>query len=244
MSITTTARTRRLASITAWGAISALALSACGSSVPKLEEVWPEVRENIQNATSVSITGQMEQNGETINLDMSGQMDDSSFAGEIAADGISMELIGNKETTYIKPDAAFWEDQGGGSAMMEMVGDKWIEAPSQSGMNMSSFYEGFRDETPEGEEFNDTEYTSEEIEHEGQQVYKYTGTDKDSGEPITVLVNKDNQLVRLEREASGEQSEDESSEGSGTGAIDFKDWNSVEPVEMPADDEIFSVPGM
>lgn len=242
MSITT-ARTRRLASITALGAISALALSACGSSVPKLEEVWPETRENIQNATSVSIVGEVEQNGDTINLDMAGQVDDSSYSGKIASKGISMELIGNKETTYIKPDAAFWEDQGG-SAMMDMVGDKWIEAPAQSGMNMSSFYEGFRDDAPEGEEFNDTEYSSEEIEHEGQQVYKYTGTDKDSGEPITLLINKDKQLVRLERQASSEQSEGESSDGAGPGAIDFKDWNSVEPVEMPAEDEIFSVPGM
>ena len=242
MSITAV-RTCRLTGITALGAVSALALSACGSSVPELEEIWPQVRENIQNAESVSISGEMDQDGEKVALDLSGHMDDSSFSGNVSSDGISMELIGNQEATYIKPDAAFWEDQGG-SAMMDMVGDKWIEAPAQSGMNMSSFYEGFRDDAPEGEEFNDTEYSSEEIEHEGQQVYKYTGTDKDSGEPITLLINKDKQLVRLERQASSEQSEGESSDGAGPGAIDFKDWNSVEPVEMPAEDEIFSVPGM
>ncbi|MFB2572322.1 MULTISPECIES: hypothetical protein [Micrococcus] len=231
----TAVRTRRLAGITALGTVTALALSACGSSVPKLEEVWPEVREGIQNASSVKIVGEMDQNGQNVSLDMAGQTDDSSFGGKVTADGISMELVGNKEFTYIKPDAAFWEQQGA-AAMQEMAGDKWIESPADIGMNMSSFYEGFRDESPEADEFADTEYTSEEVEHNGQQVYKYTGTDKDSGDPIVVMINKDNQLVRIESQGD--------SEDSGIGAIDFSEWNAVEPFEMPADEEIFSIPGM
>lgn len=234
MSITAV-RTRRLAGITALGAVSALALSGCGSSVPELEEIWPQVRENIQNAESVSISGEMDQDGEKVALDLSGHMDDSSFSGNVSSDGISMELIGNQEATYIKPDAAFWDEQGG-AAMKDMVGDKWIEAPADAGMSMSSFYEGFRDEAPEDADVQDAEYTSEEVEHDGQQVYKYSGTDKDSGEPIILMIDKDNQLVRIERQGAADEA--------GVGAVDFRDWNSVGTVEMPADDEIFSMPGM
>ena len=50
------------------------------------------------------------------------------------------------------------------------------------------------------------------------------------------MINKDNQLVRIESQGD--------SEDSGIGAIDFSEWNAVEPFEMPADDEIFSIPGM
>lgn len=257
--IETTVRTRRLAGITALGAIAALSLSACGSTapqsegtqpasaeqaatpdkveVPKLEEIWPEVRENLQKATSVKIKGVLEQDGKDMSVDMAGQVDDSSYAGKITMEDFSMELIGDKTNTYIKPDAAFWEKQGG-AAIGDMVGDKWIDSGQAADTSMSTFYKSFSEEAPEAEEFKGTTYTSEEVDHNGQKVFKYTGKDDDTGQPIVMLISQDKQLIRLETQEKG--TDDKTSPST----IDFSEWNTVKPFEMPSKDEIADIPGM
>lgn len=257
MTITAT-RTRRLAGITAFGAISALTLSACGSSVPTIEEVWPDVRENLVNAESVKVSGEITQDGQDMNVDMSGHVDDSSYSGNIAMGEYTIEVLGNADNTYVKANEAFWEANGG-AQLLSLIGDKWLEAPAEEmGFTMSSFYDSFSSEAPEASEFEGKEFTAEEVEHNGEQVYKYTGTEDESGDPVSYFINKENQLVRMERPESTEGSSDAASDdasgdasaspsassGAGAGAIDFTEWNAVEPVEMPAEDEVFAIPGM
>jgi hypothetical protein len=249
----------RLTGITAIGAAAALTLSSCGSGVPALEDVWPEVSSSIENATSVAIDGSVSQGGQDVTVAISGQIDDSSYSGNVKMDEADVEVVGNAEYTYMKPNAAFYQ-QLGGASLQDMVGDKWLEMPAeQGGFTMSSFWESFSKEIPSAEEFGNSEYTSEAVELNGEEVYKYTGTDADTGEPVSVYVSQDNKLARVEvadatsegaestdgASASPSPSASPSTSGEpSTGAVNFSQWDAVEPVEMPADEEIFAVPGM
>jgi hypothetical protein len=253
---TTARRGVRALGITALGAAAALTLSSCANSVPALEEVWPEVSESIQNATSVAIEGNVTQGGEDMAVNIAGQIDDSSYSGSVSMGEAQMEMIGNAENTYMKPNGAFYEELGG-APLQELVGGKWLEMPAEEGgFTMSTLWSSFSEDIPKADELGDSEYTREVVDHNGEEVYKYSGTTAEKGEPVAMYITKDNKLVRVEvqqgdGESSGEpsgESTDEASAspdaGSGTGTVDFSDWDAVEPVEMPAKSEIFAVPGM
>lgn len=248
--------------LTALGGVAAVSLSACaGSGVPALEDVWPEAYASIDEATSVAVDGNVTQGGQEMTVSIAGQIDDSSYAGNVAMDGVAIEIIGNTENTYMKPNAAFYE-QNGGSQLQDMVGDKWLEMPAgDGGFTMSTLWDSFISDIPAGDEFGTSDYTSEKAELDGEEVYKYTGSNEDTGKPVSVYLSQDNKLVRVEAdsgstdEASGGSASSDASEPApesasesataepGSGTIDFSQWDAVEPVEMPAEDEVFAVPG-
>jgi hypothetical protein len=250
-------RAARLGGIAALGTAAALTLSSCGSGVPALEEVWPEVTGSMDSATSVAIDGNVTRGGQDVTVSIAGQIDDSSYSGNVSMDDAEVEMVGNAEYTYMKPNTAFY-GQLGGAALQDLVGEKWLEMPAgQSQFTMSSFWESFRQEIPTAEEFGDANYTAEAVDLNGEEVYKYTGTNADTGEPVSVYVTQDNKLSRVEvtkavadgasESASGSASASSSgpaSADSSTGAIDFSQWDAMAPVEMPAEEEIFAVPGM
>lgn len=267
---TTTAASRRPSrrrpfralGLSALGATAALGLSACaGSGVPDLQDVWPEAYAAIEDASSVAVDGNVSQGGQEMTVSIAGQIDDSSYAGNVAMDGVAIEIIGNTENTYMKPNTAFYE-QNGGTQLQDMVGDKWLQMPAgEGGFTMSTLWESFIADIPAGDEFGSSDYTSEEVELDGEQVYKYTGSTEDTGKPVSVYLSQDNRLLRVEAEtgasddASGDPSGSASPSASepaasgaaaesGTGTIDFSRWDAVEPVDMPAEDEVFAVPGM
>jgi hypothetical protein len=245
----------RTLGLTALGAVAALTLSSCGNSVPALEDVWPEVSESIQNAKSVAIEGNVTQGGQDMSVVMSGQIDDSSYSGSVTMGEAQVEVIGNAENTYMKPNGAFYHEMGG-AGLQDLVGEKWLEMPAEDGgFTMSTFWSSFSEDIPGSDEFGDREYTSEVVDHNGEEVYKYSGTSAENGEPVAIYVTKDNKLVRVEVEKaeSGEGEPAESGESSasasaspdaGAGTVDFSDWDAVEPVDMPAKDEVFAIPGM
>lgn len=240
----------RVIGVTAVGAAAALALSGCGDQVPALEDVWPEVSESIQKAESVTIDGNIAQGGQDMSVTMSGQIDDSSYAGSVAMGEAQVEVVGNTETTYMKPNAAFYEEMGG-AQLQDLVGEKWLEVPAEEdGFTMSNFWSSFSEDIPEADEFTDAEYTKELAEHDGAEVYKYSGTSAENGEPVTLYIDRDHRLVRVEVQ-QGESTDDASAspsaspaEDTGTGTVDFSDWNTVDPVEMPDEAEVFALPGM
>lgn len=280
MTLTTTAprprRVSRARALRGWGLLAlgttaALSLSACsGADVPPLEDVWPEAYASIEEATSVAVDGNVTQGGQEMTVSIAGQIDDSSYAGNVSMDGVAIEIIGNSENTYMKPNTAFYE-QNGGAQLQDMVGEKWLRMPAgEGGFTMSTLWESFIGDIPAGDEFGNSDYTSEPTELDGEQVYKYTGSNEDTGAPVSVYLSQDNRLLRVEAqsgseggasgdstpstspsddpstspsattsEASGSGSADES----GAGTIDFSRWDAVEPVEMPAEDEVFVIPG-
>lgn len=250
---TTARRGFRALGISALGAVAALTLSSCGNSVPALEDVWPEVSESIQNAKSVAIEGNVTQGGQDMAVAMSGQIDDSSYSGSVSMGESQVEVIGNAEDTYMKPNGAFYQEMGG-AGLQDLVGEKWLQMPAEDGgFTMSTFWSSFSEDIPDSDEFGDSEYTSEIVDHDGEEVYKYSGTSAENGEPVAIYVTKENKLVRVEVEkadsadaspsAPASASPDAGSDA-GTGTVDFSDWDAVEPVDMPAKNEVFAIPGM
>lgn len=228
-----THRCTRVLSVTALGAIAALSLSGCASE-PALDQVWPEVRANIQNAESVTLQGTGVMDGEEMTVDVSGYTDDSFISGTITMGEIEMELLGDDENVYIKPNEALFE-QMGGSVVSGLVGDNWIEAPAGEALTMSDIYDSLREELPAEDSYGDAEYEVETVDRDGEEVYQYSGTLEDSDEPASLYIDQDDQLVRLETTPD---------EGDEQVAVDFSDWNAVEKTSMPAQEEIFSVPGL
>lgn len=246
---TTARRGRRVLGMGALGAVAALTLSGCGNGVPPLEDVWPEVSESIQNAQSVTIDGEVAQGGQDVSVTMSGQIDDSSYAGSLSMGEAQVEVIGDADYTYMKPNEAFYSEMGG-APLQDLVGEKWLQVPAEDGFTMSTIWSSFSEDIPDADAFGDSDYTSEAVEHDGEEVYRYSGISVENGEPVALYVSKDNTLVRVEVE-QGEAGEGQSGEATaspaadpGAGTVDFSDWDAVEPVEMPAEDDVFAVPGM
>ena len=136
-----------------------------------------------------------------------------------------MEMIGNAEKTYMKPNEAFYEEMGG-APLQELVGGKWLEMPAEEGgFTMSTFWSSFSEDIPKADELGDSEYTSEVVDHNGEEVYKYSGTSAENGEPVAMYVTKENKLVRVEVEQGADESTADSTDeasaspdaGSGTG---------------------------
>ena len=238
----------RAVGITVLGAAVALALSGCADRVPALEEVWPEVSESTQNAESVSMDGVIAQDGRELVVDMAGQLDGSSYAGMVSMGEAEVDVIGNTEKTYMKPNAAFYEERGGAD-LQELVGGKWLELPAErDGYTMSGFWSSFSHGIPAADAFTDAEYTKELAEHEGNEVYKYTAMSGENGEPVTLYIDRDQRLVRVEVQ-QGESTDNTSASPSpaaetGTVTVNFSDWNAVEPVDMPDEAEVFALPGL
>ncbi|MGM7668894.1 hypothetical protein [Microbacterium sp. A93] len=255
-------RTPRVLALTALGAAAALGLGACaGSGVPDLQEVWPEAYASIEDASSVAVDGNVSQGGQDTTVKFAGQIDDSSYAGRVSMNGVTIEIIGNTEHAYMKPNTAFYE-QNGGAQLQDMVGDKWLRVSAGEGvLSMSTLWESIFRDIPEGDEFSNSDYTSEKVELDGEQVYKYTVSNEDTGKPVSVYLSQDNRLLRVEAEAgatdeasgdpsgsaspsASESAASDAAAESGIGTMDFEHWNSVGPAEMPAEDEVFAVPAM
>lgn len=264
-------RTLRTWGLTALGTAAALGAGACsGPGVPPLEDVWPEAYASIEDATSVAVQGGVTQSGQDIAVSMAGQLDGSSYSGDVAVGGVAIEIIGNTENTYLKPNTAFYE-QNGGTQLQDMVDDRWLlTSADEDAFTLPNLWASVLERIPAGEEFADADYTAEQAELDGEQVHRYTVSTEGTGRPVSVYLSQDNRLLRVETEsepadsaspsaspsdspsatasgsssaAAAEPSATGSADESGTGTLDFSRWDAVEPVQMPADDEVFAVPG-
>lgn len=221
----------RLLSVTGLVAVGALALTACGGP-PSFEDAWPETYQKLQDAESVSMTLQGTDPGSetTLTSEYSGQLDDSNFVGTVSQDSGELEIRTVDGRTVLQGNDEYFSAQGS-EALNELVGDSWVELDGPGEFAISSLYEsltgGFTG--AEAEQTEDLEV--EEIDEDGTTLYKYSGT-AENGEPFAVFLNEEHELVRME--AHGTDLE---------GTVEFSDWNAVDPIELPADDEIVPLPG-
>lgn len=209
---------------------SSLALTACGGP-PNFDEVWPQTYENVENAESVSIAfeGTNVESDETMSATFSGQLDDSNYEGHMSLGDIEYEVKTADGRTVMTANDAFYQESDS-QALAELVGDSWFEAPSSDDFTISSFFDSLtsdldQDPTDEGEELE-----VEEVEEDGQNAYKYSGTA--DGDDLAITVTENNELLRME--ANTDELD---------GTVEFSNWNAVEPIEFPADEEIVTLPG-
>lgn len=139
---------------------------------PPLEDLWPEAMAVAQAAEAVdmSFTGTVD--GMSLDLRLTGQVDDSNFSITGRVDDIPFDLIYDGEAAYIKAGAGFWEMAGApdGSEMA----DTWLIAPDQmdveSSFSVSSLWGDFMTAIPTTVEASD----SEETDLDGTPAYRYS----------------------------------------------------------------------
>lgn len=234
-----TAARRPAAVLSALAVLGATALVGCVPDPPRLSEVWPDVRQSVSDATSVRISGDVRQQGSTIDVQLAGALDDSSFAGRLVEKHGTVEVIGAGDTTYIRPDRDFVESRAG-STFKDVDPGLWIPLPSgrEGSFSMSTFFDGFTSALPEADAFDGQEPEAQTLRLDGEQVFKYSDV-RTGDSQVSLYINRDEELVRLEVDGP----EDQETDGP-AGTIDFRDWNEVPAAEAPPVDQVYARPGL
>lgn len=228
----------RLSAAVGMLAAGTLLLTACGSA-PTLDEAWPEVRKNVEEAESlrVNVEATGEEKDGTGTADLAGATDDSHMKGTMnvtmGGDAVDMEVLRRDGDVYIKMS-------GEDNALTQMVGDKWLkmpasEAESMGDFAMSSLVDDMVEEMPAADAFDDDDIEAEEVEIEGEKYDKYVIPqellESETAGDTYYVDREDNTMFRVE----GAKSED----GKQDTVVTFTEWNSVEAPEAPAEDEVF-----
>ncbi len=228
----------RLSAAVGMLAAGTLLLTACGSA-PTLDEAWPEVRKNVEEAESlrVNVEATGEEKDGTGTADLAGATDDSHMKGTMnvtmGGDAVDMEVLRRDGDVYIKMS-------GEDNALTQMVGDKWLkmpasEAESMGDFAMSSLVDDMVEEMPAADAFDDHDIEAEEVEIEGEKYDKYVIPqellESETAGDTYYVDREDNTMFRVE----GAKSED----GKQDTVVTFTEWNSVEAPEAPAEDEVF-----
>lgn len=214
------------------------ALTGCVPDPPALSEVWPTVRASVNDATSVRVSGDVRQGEGTIDVELAGALDDSSYAGRLIQEEGTVEVVAADDTTYIRPDEAFVSAQGG-TTFKDVDPDLWISLPTgrEGAFSMSTFYEGFVSALPEADAFDGQEPQAQTLRLNGERVFKYSDVQSGDGQ-VSLYVNEDDELVRLEVDGGGQQKDGPA------GTIDFREWNEVPPAQAPPEDQVYQRPGL
>ncbi|PNL18233.1 hypothetical protein [Micrococcus sp. FDAARGOS_333] len=229
---------RHAALLAGLAVVSGSALTGCVPEPPPLAEVWPSVRASVDEATSVRVSGDVRQGEGTIDVELAGALDDSSYAGRLIEKKGTVEVIAADDTTFIRPDEKFVSAKGG-ETFKDVDPGLWISVPSgrDGAFSMSTFYEGFVSALPDADAFDGQEPQAETLRLDGERVFKYSDVDAGDGH-VSLYINQDDELVRLEVDG-----ESDSKDGP-AGTIDFRDWNEVPPTEAPPEDQIYQRPGL
>ncbi|TFV67817.1 UNVERIFIED_ORG: hypothetical protein E4P37_01635 [Bacillus sp. AZ43] len=132
-------RIRQLTAATTVAA-TALLLSACGSSPLEGKngsEVADAAADALEKADAVHVTGEMEQEGETGEVDLHLQGDDAT--GTITFNGAELELISVDGAVYVKGAPEFWASFGLPEAAAAMFEDQWVILPAEASGGFDDF---------------------------------------------------------------------------------------------------------
>jgi hypothetical protein len=240
-------------------AVGGVGLSACGGSdssgsaastavettaqapngIEKLtaKEILQTSRDAASAASSVKISGAISQGGEEIALDMT--LGKDSGEGSITAQGVEVDLkfVGGK--AYLKASGEDFAKLVGGSdsaatgeALAALIGDKWLAVPTDE--NSSGEADGLESFRLFGEKDSLLEGI---LEPDGEVTVKGTGTvngtpvvflDSSEGEG-TLAISTVGEPYPLQIKGTGSGSD------SGTGEVNFTDWNAPISVTAPTD---------
>lgn len=192
--------------------------------VPVLEEIWPTVLDNTQNADSLDVTmgGVME--GEELAINMRGHLDDSNYLAKVAMQGAEVEVVMAEGFHYVRGDEGFWTQAGVPDA--SGLAGTWVEIPEEMGFadafSMSTLWRDFFSSVPTSA--SDLQTSDAELtELDGQEAYHYTISTEDA--EIWVAAEDDPYLLKVVL--------DEGSEEPMT--IEITDFNDVDEVPAPED---------
>jgi hypothetical protein len=214
---------------------TAMLLTSCGGGNDFAEEsaatILEESEKDMKALSSVTVGGELTTDGEQLTLDMT-VTTEGACEGTIGIQGGEAEIRSDGETSWMKPDAAFWESFAGESAAMvqQVVGDRWVLVPGDA----SQFTELCDLDDLLSEMGGDDEASGEVGETRevaGQDAVEVT-TETDEGDPLTVWVATEDPHHILEMEVD---------QGEEPGTITFSKFDEELDVQAPAEDEVIDL---
>jgi hypothetical protein len=91
------------------------------------DEILTKATAALEKAGSFQMKGEMEENGDTMSVDLKFQGDDLS--GTIGMAGSSIQLLKVGGQGYFKADSNFWKKNGGpqGESIAQKIGGRWVK---------------------------------------------------------------------------------------------------------------------
>lgn len=203
----------------------AAATTAGDDGVPALADIWDDVLANTQSAESVTamISGPIE--GQRLQADLRGRLDDSNYQVDLQLDDAAASIIGDDGDYFINGDAGYWELAAGPDTAP--LADQWVVLPEDGQgiaeqFGMSAMWSGFLGTLPTDEVQMQT--SSEQLtELDGVPAYHYSVATEDA--EIWISADGQERLLRLlVDEGTPDQME-----------VVATDWDSTEPVDPPED---------
>ncbi|MFP5320520.1 MAG: hypothetical protein ACLGIC_01590 [Acidimicrobiia bacterium] len=185
---------------------------------------------DMRAVTSLRMTGDLVVDGEDLAIDLALDTE-GDCQGTLTQGGATAEISSVGGTSYLRPDAAFWETFAGegASAIVELVGDRWVVVPGDDG-DFSEFCDldqlleeiGSDDDAEEEPVVEGTEDV------DGQEAVRISST-TDEGDPVTAWVATSEPHVILRIEVT---------EGDEPGTITFSEFDEELEIEAPPEDEV------
>ncbi len=209
----------------------AAVLAGCGSGFAdeSAKTILDETEKDMKALSSLRMKGEMSNGGENLAIDMV-LSTSGDCKGSMGMSNGEAEILSVDGTSYMKPDAAFWDTFAGAQSQMiqRLVGDKWVVMPSgQDVSQLCDLDEILKDMGGEEKDDEKAEVKGTEEVDGTETVQVSTVTDK--GDPLTMWVATDAPHHVLKMEVT---------EGEEPGVITFSDFDEEVDVEKPADDEV------
>lgn len=192
------------------------------------EEIAEAAKDAMGGLTGVTIDGTLSSDDQVIDIEMS-IGEGGNCTGSFGTQGATAEILGVDDTTWFRPDAAFWELSAGPEAAPQIiaaVGDKWVTLPEDD-TSFKPFcdLEEFLGELMDD---NDAKYTKGETkEIDGEETIEIISDRPEEGTSSGyVLVDGDHYLVSIVKD-----------EGKDPGEVTFSGFDEQPDVEAPAEDE-------
>lgn len=244
----TLTRPVRWLSMTSLGIMAAWTLSSCGNGPPALTEIADEARQSMQEATSFTyaIEDPNGVHGEELDAgEFSAQRDQVNYNILISTQQADVEVRAVDETT------AFLRLDLKDDSLSEILGSvdtdgQWIEVPESEQEDLSEYTQDFDGiiETTfslidglSEEELENIEV--EEIDLDGQEVYKYV-VPATADEETSHYTGAETVEFYFTKESS-ELVQVDASSGDDTATHAFSDFNEVELFEAPPEDEVADI---
>lgn len=215
-----------------------LLASGCGSSGDggdsfagqPVKDITKAASADMKGLKSLRIGGDLTTNGQKLHLDMQSTTD-GDCQGSVRVDKGSAQVVSSGGSYWMKPDAAFWEQQAPDQSELieQAVGDKWVSVPSSSGLDevchLDNFLKAFNDASTDDPSASPSNAGSEQV--DGQDAVKITGTS--DGQQLAAWVASDDPHYILKIEVGG---------GTDGGTLSFSDFDEPVDVKTPAPSDV------
>jgi hypothetical protein len=188
------------------------------------QEILSKATDAANAASSVRIAGNIDQSGQQVSLNLTLGKDVADGTLGIKGQQVDVRLVDGK--FYLRAPAAFYDAIGsGGSAIGQLVGDKWFSVPLDSSSAAAQFA-AFKSFTNKSELFDSL------LKDAAQATVK--GTGDVSGQPVVLLDDAKGGTLAVATTGEPYPLQVTGGKNGNSGTINFTDWNAPVNVTAPA----------